>query len=51
MVHIITGDYQGNRIKRIAYSDLQAFTIINLLSRKGVTNIGMYGKRKESENV
>lgn len=40
-MYIITGNYQGTRIKRIAYSDVQAFTIINLLSHEGVTNIGM----------
>lgn len=32
-MYIITGDYQGNRIKRFSCSDLQAFTIINQLKR------------------
>lgn len=40
-MYIITGDYQGRRITRYAYSDFQAFTIINLLSREGVANLGM----------
>lgn len=41
MKHIITGNYKGKKIERIAFGDLQAFTIINQLSREGVTDIGM----------
>ena len=38
---IITATYQGKRIKRTAFSDFQAFTIINMLAREGSTDIGM----------
>ena len=38
---IITATYQGKRIKRTAFSDFQAFTIINMLAREGATDIGM----------
>lgn len=41
---IITATYNGRRITRIAYSDFQAFTIINMLAREGAVDIGM---RKE----
>lgn len=40
-MYIITAIYQGSRITRKAFSDLQAFTIINQLSREGCTDIGM----------
>lgn len=46
-MHIITGDYKGKRIERIAYSDLQAFIIIGQLSREGVDNIEMKEVKKE----
>lgn len=38
---IITGMYRGERITRVAYSDLQAFTINNTLARQGVIDLGM----------
>lgn len=41
---IITATYNGRRITRTAYSDFQAFTIINMLTREGAVDIGM---RKE----
>lgn len=41
MKHIITATYKGRRIKRIAYSDLQAWTIVNILRREGAVDIGM----------
>ncbi len=43
-MYIITAVYKGKRITRKAYSDFQAFTIINLLAREGCTDIG---KREE----
>lgn len=44
---IITATYKGERITRIAHSDFQAFTVINLLAREGATGIGM---RKEEQH-
>lgn len=41
MKHIITGNYKGKKIERIAFSNSQAFVIINQLSREGVTDIGI----------
>lgn len=41
MKHIITADYNGQKIERTAFSGQQAFTIINTLAREGCTNIGM----------
>lgn len=41
MTYIITAIYQNKRITRTAYSDFQAFTIINQLRREGCTEIGM----------
>ena len=41
MTYIITATYQSKRITRTAYSDFQAFTIINQLRRDGCTDIGM----------
>lgn len=38
---IITATYKGERITRTAYSNFQAFTIINVLAREGATDIGM----------
>ncbi len=38
---IITATYKGQKIKRIAYSELKAFMIINTLAREGAINIGM----------
>lgn len=40
-MYIITANYQGKKITRNAYSDFQAFTIINALARDGATDIGM----------
>lgn len=40
-MYIITAIYQGKRITRKAYSDLQAFTIVNQLYRDGCTDVGM----------
>ena len=51
MLYIITGEYQGKKIKRFAYSDFQAFIIINQLIRDGVQDIGMREQEKESEEV
>ena len=41
MAYIITATYQSKRITRKAYSDFQAYTIINQLRREGCTEIGM----------
>lgn len=41
MKYIITADYKSRKIKRTAFSDLQAFTIINTLARDGCSDIGM----------
>lgn len=41
MAYIITATYQSKRITRTAYSDFQAYTIINQLRREGCTEIGM----------
>ena len=38
---IITAKHKGNKITRKAFSDTQAFVIINQLSREGCTEIGM----------
>ena len=46
-MYIITATYQGKRIIRRAYSDLQAFTIVNQLYRDGCTDVGM--REEESE--
>lgn len=43
-MYTITAIYRGKRIIRRAYSDLQAFTIVNKLYRDGCTDVGM---RKE----
>ena len=40
-MYIITAIYQGKRIIRRAYSDQQAFTIINQLYRDGCKDVGM----------
>ena len=40
-MYIITATYQGKRIIRRAYSDLQVFTIVNQLYRDGCTDVGM----------
>lgn len=42
---IITALYKGIRIKRKAFGEFQAFTIINLLAREGCTDIGMREER------
>lgn len=47
---IITGTYKGERITRVAYSDLQAFIINNTLAREGVTNLGMREEHIENDN-
>lgn len=41
MKHIITAKYKGRKITRTAYSDFQAWGIINQLSHEGCTDIGM----------
>lgn len=41
MAYIITAIHQNKKITRTAYSDFQAFTIINQLRREGCTEIGM----------
>lgn len=46
MVYIIYGYYKGQKIKRIAYSDFQAFTIINQLNREGVRDISIREERR-----
>lgn len=38
---IITATYKGRAITRKAFSDYQAFIIINMLAREGATEIGM----------
>lgn len=40
-MYIITATYQGKRITRRAYSDQQAFTIVNQLYRDGCKDVGM----------
>ena len=40
-IFIITAKCNGRLIKRIAYSDFQAWVITNTLSREGCTDIGM----------
>ena len=40
-MYIITATYQRKRIIRRAYSDQQAFMIINQLYRDGCTDVGM----------
>ena len=44
---IITATYKGKKITRKAYSDLQAFLIINVLARDGAVDIGM--RKEESD--
>ena len=46
-MYIITAVYHGERITRKAYSDFQAFTIINQLYRDGCHDVGM---REEDEH-
>lgn len=41
MAYIITAIHQSKKITRTAYSDFQAFTIINQLRREGCADIGM----------
>ena len=45
-MYIITAVYRGKRITRTAFSDFQAYTIVNQLARDGCVDIGM---REESE--
>ena len=40
-MYIITAIYKGERITRKAYSDLQAFIIVNQLYRDGRKEVGM----------
>ena len=40
-MYIITAKHKGNKITRKAFSDTQAFVVINQLSREGCTEIGM----------
>ena len=44
---IITATYKVQKIKRIAYREFQAFTIINVLASEGAVDIGM---REEVEH-
>lgn len=44
MKFIITANYNGKRIERIAYSDFQAWVAINTLAREGATDITMREK-------
>ena len=44
MKFIITANYKGKRVKRVAYSDFQAWVAINVLSREGATDIKMMEK-------
>ena len=48
MTYIITATYQSKRITRTAYSDFQAYTIINQLRREGCTDIGMREEVEEN---
>lgn len=48
-VIIITANYRGRKIERRAYSDFQAFTIINTLSREGCVDIGMREETKSPQ--
>ena len=47
-MYIITAIYQGKKIIRRAYSDLQAFAIVNQLYRDGCTEVGMREGRDET---
>lgn len=47
-MYIITAVYKGRRIRRVAFSDFQAFTIIGRLATEGCTDFTME-KREESE--
>ena len=40
-MYIITAKHKENKITRKAFSDAQAFVIINQLSREGCTETGM----------
>ncbi len=46
-MYIITAAYQGRRVKRTAFSDFQAWVIINTLTREGCTGIAMREITKE----
>ena len=48
MTYIITAIYQNKKITRTAYSDFQAYTIINQLRRDGCTEIGMREEVEEN---
>lgn len=48
MTYIITAIHKNKRITRTAYSDFQAFTIINQLRREGCTEIGMREEVEEN---
>ena len=48
MAYIITAINQNKKIARTAYSDFQAFTIINQLRRDGCTDIGMREEVEEN---
>ncbi len=47
MKYVITARRNGRKIKRIAFSDQQAWTINNQLAREGCTDIGMREATKE----
>ena len=51
-MYIITAKHKGNKITRKAFSDTQAFVIINQLSREGCTEIEMKEeKRSATERI
>lgn len=50
MRYIITGIYEGKKITRVCYSDLQAFIINNTLAREGVENLGMREEAGTNDN-
>ncbi len=49
MKYIITATHNGRKIRRIAFSDKQAWIIINQLSKEGCTDIGMREVRETEE--
>lgn len=48
-MYIITATYKERRVKRKAFSDFQAWVIINTLTREGCTDIGMREAEKGEE--
>lgn len=41
MIYDIKADFNGQAVQRVAYGDLQAWLIVNQLSRDGCINICM----------